>query len=68
MNESMIYSPTTGRKLSLSAGPGGKASVQILPSATSTKKPYKPAACMFFRQRKKSCGGPQEHDKWRRCK
>lgn len=71
MNESTIYSPTTGRKLSLSAEPGGKASVRIMLGATSAKKPYKrstPVACTFCRRRKIACGGPQESDERRRCR
>ncbi len=70
MNKSAIYSPTTGRKLALSAEPGGKASVQIVPGTTSAKRPYKrgtPVACTFCRKRKIACGGPQEGDEARRC-
>ncbi|EIW63654.1 uncharacterized protein TRAVEDRAFT_17924 [Trametes versicolor FP-101664 SS1] len=70
MNKSAIYSPTTGRKLALSAEPGGKASVQIVPGTTSAKRPYKrgtPVACAFCRKRKIACGGPQEGDEARRC-
>ncbi len=37
INEFMIYSPKAGCKFSLSAEPGGQASVQIVPSVTSTK-------------------------------
>ncbi|KAI0630058.1 hypothetical protein C8Q77DRAFT_1075471 [Trametes polyzona] len=69
MNRSAIYSPTTGRKLALSAEPG-KASVQIVPGTTSAKRPYKrgtPVACAFCRKRKIACGGPQEGDEMRRC-
>ncbi|KAI0355790.1 hypothetical protein OH77DRAFT_1424745, partial [Trametes cingulata] len=69
MNRSAIYSPTTGRKLALSAEPG-KGSVQIAPGTTAAKRPYKrgtSVACAFCRKRKIACGGPQEGDPQRRC-
>ncbi|KAI8972176.1 hypothetical protein BD414DRAFT_540361 [Trametes punicea] len=71
VNVSAIYSPTTGRKLPLGAGPG-KAWVEIVPGTTGAKRPYTgkratPVACAFCRKRKIACGGPQEGDEEGRC-
>ncbi|KAI9067518.1 hypothetical protein FKP32DRAFT_1588509, partial [Trametes sanguinea] len=69
MNLSAMYSPTTGRKVSLSNGQG-KAGVQIVPGTTAAKRPYKrgtSVACMSCRKRKVACGGPQEGDEEGRC-
>lgn len=70
MNQSAIYSPTTGRQLLLSAKPGEGRFVQILPGTTTSKRPHKRGAlvaCTFCRRRKIACGGSQERDETGRC-
>ncbi|KAI0665868.1 hypothetical protein C8Q78DRAFT_1083443 [Trametes maxima] len=64
MNRAAVYSPTSGRKLSLPT------EQRVAPGTVLAKRPYKrgtPAACAFCRKRKIACGGPVEGDQERRC-
>ncbi|TBU54329.1 hypothetical protein BD310DRAFT_951510 [Dichomitus squalens] len=68
-DEVLVYSPTTGRRIPVVAGPAGPI-LQLTKDLPSAKRPHKrgtTAACAFCRRRKIACGGPQEGDEARRC-
>ena len=65
----MVYSPMTGRRIPVTAGPNGPV-LRLSAMPPSTRRPYKRgavAACAFCRRRKIACGGPKEGDEARRC-
>nr|VWO96395.1 Zn(2)-C6 fungal-type domain-containing protein [Ganoderma boninense] len=66
----VVYSPITGRRIPVTAGPNGPVLQLIITPPGAGRRRYKHravAACAFCRRRKIACGGPKEGDKEGRC-